>query len=154
MAKEIERKFLVDESKWEKTTGGFYCRQGYLMISENLIVRIRIYNSEAYLTVKGKDTDIQRNEYEYRIPLEDAEEILNQYCVKPVIEKTRYIEIISGKKWEIDVFHGENEGLIIAEIELSSPDEKFEAPEWLGKEVTGILKYNNASLVRNPFKKW
>ena len=130
--------------------------QGYIPIAKETrtAVRVRVKGTEAYLTIKGKNTGAVRAEYEYSIPLEDAEEILAKLCQKPFIEKTRYEIQIDAHVWEVDVFFGENEGLIVAEIELGKEDEKFALPDWVLEEVTGDNRYYNSNLVLNPFKNW
>jgi len=155
MAIEIERKFLVDMLSWEqlnKPEGKIY-RQGYLLSEVNKSVRIRASNEEAFITIKGKTEGAIRPEYEYSIPLNEALELLNDLCDHE-ISKTRYEIIFDNKKWEVDVFHGVNEGLIVAEIELKDEHEIFSKPDWVTREVTGDAKYYNASLALNPFRNW
>jgi CYTH domain-containing protein len=155
MALEIERKYLVDHKKWnelEKPAGKFY-RQGYLSTDENKTVRIRVSDAEAYLTIKGKSTGATRSEFEYEIPLTDAEQMLNTLS-ESELSKTRYKINYQGKLWEVDVFHNANEGLIVAEIELNSEDEKFDLPDWVLQEVTDDPKYYNSNLTLIPFKTW
>ncbi|MCH8013090.1 MAG: CYTH domain-containing protein [Candidatus Marinimicrobia bacterium] len=154
MGKEIERKFLVKESNWQKSSKGLLIQQGYIVIRKEKVVRIRIMNDKGYLTIKGTTTGATRNEYEYEIPLEDASQMLNNLCEKPILEKHRYKINHDGMTWEIDIFHRENEGLIVAEIELEYEDQEFEKPDWVNMEVTDDLKYFNANLVKNPFNKW
>ncbi|MCH8068013.1 MAG: CYTH domain-containing protein [Candidatus Marinimicrobia bacterium] len=154
MGKEIERKFLVKESNWQKSSKGLLIQQGYIVIRKEKVVRIRIMNDKGYLTIKGTTTGATRNEYEYEIPLEDARQMLNNLCEKPILEKHRYKINQEGMTWEIDIFHGENEGLIVAEIELEYEDQEFEKPDWVDMEVTDDPKYFNSNLVKNPFKKW
>ncbi|MCH7732009.1 MAG: CYTH domain-containing protein [Candidatus Marinimicrobia bacterium] len=154
MGKEIERKFLVKESNWQKSSKGSLIQQGYIVIRKEKVVRIRIMNDKGYLTIKGTTTGATRNEYEYEIPLEDARQMLNNLCEKPILEKHRYKINQGGMTWEIDIFHGDNEGLIVAEIELEYEDQEFEKPDWVDMEVTDDPKYFNSNLVKNPFKKW
>jgi len=156
MPEEIERKFLVDVDKLFLPENGERIMQGYIPIAKETrtAVRVRVKGTEAYLTIKGKNTGAVRAEYEYSIPLEDAEEILAKLCQKPFIEKTRYEIQIDAHVWEVDVFFGENEGLIVAEIELGKEDEKFALPDWVLEEVTGDNRYYNSNLVLNPFKNW
>lgn len=153
---EIERKFLVlsDDFKIVTTTKNRIV-QGYLNSDPERTVRIRIKGEKGYLTIKGKgnESGTTRLEWEKEIALNDAEQLL-PLCEKGIIDKIRY-EVPLGKHvYEIDVFSGDNEGLIVAEIELSSEDETFEKPNWLGKEVTGDKKYYNAYLSHHPFKTW
>lgn len=154
MGKEIERKFLVKESNWQKSSKGSLIQQGYIVIRKEKVVRIRIMNDKGYLSIKGTTTGATRNEYEYEIPLEDARQMLNNLCEKPILEKHRYKINQGGMTWEIDIFHGDNEGLIVAEIELEYEDQEFEKPDWVDMEVTDDPKYFNSNLVKNPFKKW
>ncbi|MFI5230406.1 MAG: CYTH domain-containing protein [Gemmatimonadales bacterium] len=158
MAREIERKFLVRRDRWRPNgtagTGGTRYRQGYLSTDPARVVRVRTAGDAAFLTVKGTTVGTSRAEYEYRIPLEDADEMLDQLCLHPLIEKTRYREAFGGRPWEIDVFEGTNDGLVVAEIELSSAQSQFEEPPWLGAEVSGDPRYFNSNLVRAPFTSW
>jgi len=154
MGKEIERKFLVKESNWQKSSKGLLIQQGYIVIRKEKVVRIRIMNDTGYLTIKGPTTGATRNEYEYEIPMKDARQMLNNLCEKPILEKHRYKLNHGGMNWEIDIFHRDNEGLIVAEIELEYEDQKFEKPDWVDMEVTDDPKYFNSNLVKNPFNKW
>ncbi|MGZ5198025.1 MAG: CYTH domain-containing protein [Kaistella sp.] len=155
MAIEIERKFLVDHAKWEalsKPQGTLY-RQGYISTDPEKTIRVRLAGKKAHLTIKGLSWGIARKEFEYEIPEADAKELLENFTTSE-ISKTRYeIEFVK-KIWEVDVFHGENEGLIVAEIELENEHEKFELPPWVAKEVTSEEKYYNSHLSSRPFKKW
>ena len=153
MGIEIERKFLVDPKVWKPEDGGVSYRQGYLSSVEQRVVRVRIAGSKAFLTVKGISEKRQSTEFEYPISRNDAEIILDRRRERPLVEKTRYRQRIGDKVWEIDVFHSENDGLIIAEIELSL-SETFEHPPWLGREVSFDPRYFNSNLSRNPFKNW
>ncbi|BEU86925.1 CYTH domain-containing protein [Selenomonas sp. TAMA-11512] len=152
MAKEIERKFLV-KSHWRPETEGLRIVQGYLSTADSPVVRVRIYGDKGYLTVKGKTEGISRSEYEYEIPLRDAEEML-RLCPEPPVEKIRHRIPLDGHTFEVDVFHGANEGLVLAEVELSSPDEPFTRPDWIGKEVSADSHYYNSNLAKHPFTKW
>jgi len=154
MGIEIEKKFLVTGNEWKSLAAGIVYRQGYLKSGHGCTVRIRIAGEKGYLTIKGVFAGGGRPEYEYEIPLLDAEEILDTLCDKPLIEKKRYRIPFAEHIWEVDEFSGENDGLVIAEIELKRVDEDFKKPEWIGEEVTGIPRYYNASLVNYPFKKW
>ncbi|MCK6461688.1 MAG: CYTH domain-containing protein [Planctomycetes bacterium] len=151
MANEIERKFLVRGDTWRPGPEGILQRQGYLSV-EDPTVRVRIEGPRATLTVKGAQKGLTRPEFEYGIPLADAEEML-LLCAFAV-EKTRYVREFGGRRWEIDVFHGANEGLVIAELELAREDESFALPLWLGAEVSRDPRYRVSSLARNPFGKW
>lgn len=155
MPKEIERKFLTTSIDYRTSAKGEAYKQGYICRQADKIVRIRVAGSHAYVTIKGKlHNATTRNEYEYEIPVEHAEEMLSELCEKPLIEKTRY-KVCWGKDvWEIDEFHGENEGLVVAELEIPSEDYRFSLPPWIGKEVTDDPKYINANLVTNPYKSW
>ncbi len=153
MARETERKFLVDKRKWNASSQGIRIAQGYLCTVPDRIVRVRRKGGHGYLTVKGKNEGISREEFEYEIPVRDADAML-RFCEQPIIEKVRYMEMIGGKAWEVDVFEGENEGLVIAEIELGSEEESFELPVWAGREVSQDTRFSNASLVQNPYRNW
>ncbi len=133
---------------------GVYFKQGYIQGRERAAVRCRIMNGKGLLTFKGESKGISHSEFEYEIPLDDAEAILDQFCEKPFIEKTRYEIGHSGLVWEVDVFHGENEGLVLAEVELEREDQKVELPPWVGEEVSHDGRYYNASLAVNPYKNW
>ena len=153
MPMEIERKFLVKKEKWQPKDNGTTVRQGYLPQKGELLVRIRRQNDKAYLTLKGRTEGVSRPEYEYEIPAAEADELL-AFCERPLIEKTRYVEMLDGHTWEIDKFFGENEGLLIAEIELKSEQEAFTRPDWLGEEVSGDVRYYNSNLSKNPYANW
>jgi len=154
MAYEIERKFLVDIEKLPKLENGFIIKQAYMPTSNNTVVRVRIKNTKAFLTIKGENKGLVRSEYEYEIPLEDAEEMISNLCKKPIISKTRYEIKHENHIWEIDIFYEDNKGLIIAEVELESENEKVILPPWVKEEVTEEDKYYNSNLIRNPFLKW
>lgn len=153
MAKEIERKFLIDVEKWGKKGAPVEMIQAYLVILPDKIVRIRIAGEKAFLTIKGNSTGITRDEFEYPIPVDDAGELLKM-CDDYRVEKTRYNQHINGKKWEIDVFHGANDGLIVAEIELNSETEDLELPDWILSEVSDDERYFNFNLAVKPFSTW
>ena len=153
MAQEIERKFLVVGEDWLKGAKGELYIQGYLSTTSGKTVRVRVANNRGWLTIKGKTQGITRPEYEYEVPLKDATEML-EMCEQPIIEKIRYKVEYAGKIWEVDVFGKENSGLVVAEIELKSEDEKFKTPSWVGKEVSGEKKYSNSSLTKEPYKSW
>lgn len=155
MGQEIERKFLVDHEKWKqliKPKGELY-RQGYLTTEPNKTIRVRQTNEKGFLTIKGITTGAIRPEYEYEIPINDAKELLDNFSIAE-LSKIRYKINFDNKTWEIDEFLGDNEGLIIAEIELITEDEKFNIPEWINIEVTEQLKYYNSNLTVNPYKLW
>jgi len=155
MAVEIERKFLVKDDGWRKhVSASFDFRQGYLHSNPSLAVRVRRSANEAFLTIKGAPDGISRREFEYAIPVADAEDMLDHLCRKPIIEKRRHIVEFAGHTWEIDVFFGANAGLVVAEIELSHPDERFERPDWLGAEVSHDPRYYNAALNEHPYSEW
>lgn len=154
MAKEIERKFLVDLSAIKLPREGKIIQQGYIQTASNTAVRVRRYGEQAFLTIKGENRGASRSEFEYEIPVGDAEDMLNELCMKPFIAKVRY-EIQVGKhSWELDIFSGENTGLCIAEIELTSEQEDFAIPPWVQSEVTGDSRYYNSNLVKHPFMSW
>lgn len=155
MAKEIERKFLIKNDNWrEFADQGCYLSQGYLNDAVQSSVRVRVSGDKAYLNIKSATLGVSRSEYEYAIPREDALEMLSTLCHKPLIEKTRYHVMHDDHTWEVDVFHGDNDGLIVAEIELSHEDENFVLPEWAGEEVSHDARYYNVCLVKHPFKDW
>jgi len=142
---EIERKFLVISNEYQNTES-VRIRQGYVCSSDNRVVRVRTKGDHGYLTLKNATIGFARNEYEYEIPLADAIEMLDTLCRKPIIDKTRYLYKHAGHLWEIDEFHGRNEGLVVAEIELEKVDETFEKPDFIGEEVTGNPRYYNSNL--------
>lgn len=154
MAKEIERKFLIDLKKIDKLENGYNIKQGYIKTEDKTVVRIRINDKEAFLTIKGANIGATRLEYEYPIPISDAKDILRNLCKKPIIDKTRYEIKYDNHIWEIDIFHQENDGLAIAEVELTNENEAIELPNWIIKEVTNEYKYCNSNLLENPFSKW
>ncbi|MGB1890865.1 MAG: CYTH domain-containing protein [Candidatus Latescibacterota bacterium] len=154
MAQEIERKFLVADPSFLKPLTGSQIKQGYIAGKERSAARIRIRDSGAFLTLKSETRGITRSEFEYEIPLADAEEMLETLCAPPHIEKTRYVVEWKGHTWEVDVFHGGNEGLIVAEIELATADQAFEKPPWLGREVSQDARYFNSNLAHCPYGNW
>lgn len=153
MPLEIERKFLVDTAKWNPSVQGKRLVQAYLSIEPNPTVRIRIAGEKAFVTIKGRTKSISRPEFEYEIPEADAQEMMKLAISNPV-EKTRYKVMHEGFLWEVDVFSGRNEGLVLAEIELESEDQMFPCPEWLLNEVSGDRKYYNSYLSEHPFQEW
>ena len=152
MGVEIERKFLVKEG-WRPTGESVRMRQGYLPGTGPMTVRIRTEDRRAVLTLKGRTKGITRSEYEYEIPMQDAEELLMR-CQKKVVEKTRYFVSVGDYTWEVDVFEGANEGLVVAELELSDENEVFDRPDWLGEEVSMDGRYYNVNLAEHPFSEW
>ncbi|MCK8515693.1 CYTH domain-containing protein [Methylonatrum kenyense] len=155
MAIEIERKFLVRNDAWrDQARPGQPMRQGYIGTMDKASVRVRQTTDRAWLNIKGATLGVQRREYEYPIPAADAEEILTELCSGALIEKTRFEVPFAGHLWEIDVFEGANAGLVVAEIELSSPDQPFQRPDWLGEEVSDDPRYYNACLVEHPWREW
>ncbi|KQN28565.1 adenylate cyclase [Pedobacter sp. Leaf41] len=155
MGREIERKFLIKESEWAKLDkpGGKHLRQGYLVSDPNKTIRVRTTDDNAWITIKGISVGASRLEYEYQIPLGEGLELLDNFA-EAELEKLRYEIHHQDKLWEVDVFLGDNNGLIVAEIELDSEDEKFELPEWVAEEVTQEKKYYNSNLTKHPFKLW
>lgn len=154
MGKEIERKFLVKNQDFKKFGRGTFIKQGFLSSAKERVVRIRITGHQAFLTIKGISKGASRTEFEYEIPLEDAEFMMSDLCEKPIIEKFRYRIKAANVVWEVDEFKGLNEGLIVAEIELKSEDQVFDHPEWVGIEVTDDPRYFNSNLIRNPYSTW
>ncbi|MCU0369846.1 MAG: CYTH domain-containing protein [Bacteroidales bacterium] len=154
MPQEIERKFLVRSDEFKSLAKGEYIHQGFLSTVKERVVRVRIKGEEAWITVKGISKGASRAEFEYEIPFEDARFLLNHICEQPTISKHRYAVLFEGFTWEVDEFHGENEGLVVAEIELPAEDTPFDLPPWAGEEVTTDTRYFNASLVKNPYKNW
>jgi len=152
MPLEIERKFLVTGYAWRSADGVLY-RQGYLNRDKQRTVRVRIAGQQAFLTIKGVSTGATRVEFEYGIPVGEAAQLL-ALCDGPLIEKTRH-RITAGRHvWEVDEFHGDNAGLVVAEIELGSEDEAFEQPDWVAAEVTEDARYYNSNLAVKPFREW
>lgn len=154
MGLEIEKKFLPASDGWRGLAPGEQIKQGYISVSQECAVRVRIKGTRAWLGIKGKTEGATRMEFEYPIPVEDAHDMLHNLALRPIIEKTRYLVPFKGFVWEIDEFEGENKGLIVAEIELESEDQAFEKPDWIGEEVTADPRYYNANLVRCPFAEW
>lgn len=154
MATEIERKFLINQELWRPPPQGLKYRQGYIDTKNNTTVRVRVVGMQGFLTLKTKTVGYSRDEYEYLIPVDDAEAMLNTMCDQPLIEKTRYQLNYQGFLWEVDQFWGDNEGLILAEIELQEEGQFFELPPWVGVEVTADSRYYNSNLARNPFQSW
>lgn len=165
MGKEIEHKYLVTSSAFKALAQPVYYRQGYIPTLNGMTVRVRIAGTQGYLTFKDHAVGITRHEFEYPIPAAEAEQLLTLMCDKPQIEKQRYVIPIDGGQlpdgtpvtglhWEVDVFMGDNEGLVVAEIEVPTEDTQFPLPDWIGQEVTGDRRYYNNSLCKHPFKAW
>ncbi len=154
MGTEIERKFLVTDDSWRGQGTATPFRQGYLSTVKERTVRVRAAGDEGTLTIKGITVGASRTEFEYPIPVEDAHVMLDELCEQPIIEKTRHVVDVDGTTWEIDEFAGVNEGLVVAEVELDSPDEQFTSPDWLGDEVTDDPRYFNANLIAHPYSEW
>jgi adenylate cyclase len=152
---EIERKFLVRDESWrDAADGGTRYRQGYLVGSKAASVRVRIEGAEGRLNIKSATLGVRRDEYEYPVPLADAERMLDTLCEKPLIEKTRYHVNHAGRLWEVDVFDGDNAGLVVAEVELPDEQAPLTLPPWAGQEVSDDPRYYNVCLVKHPFKQW
>lgn len=155
MATEIERKFLVTNDGWRTAAdAGTAYRQGYLVGAKQASVRVRIEGSAARLNIKSATLGVTRQEYEYAIPLADAAAMLDSLCEKPLIEKTRHHVHFGGRLWEVDVFAGDNAGLVVAEVELEAEDAPLEVPPWAGREVSHEPRYYNVCLVKHPYKNW
>lgn len=155
MGIEIERKFLLLNDSWQDDVyDSVRIVQGYLANTERASIRVRVHGDKANLNVKSMVIGISRSEFEYPIPINDAEDMLKNLCKHPKIEKTRHYIKQDAHTWEIDVFEGDNRGLTIAEMELTKIEEEFKRPAWLGKEVSGDERYYNISLVQHPFKNW
>ena len=150
---EIERKFLVNKEKWKPGEEVIEIKQGYLSVDPLRVVRVRTAGNDAFITIKGKAKGIVRTELEYSIPKPEAD-VLLKMCLDIPIEKKRFIENVGNRMWEIDVFEGENKGLVLAEIELSDENESFELPDWAEEEVSHDRRYFNSWLSKNPFSKW
>ena len=154
MAKEIERKFLLKNDNWKSQfTSRKVIKQGYLSTQKERTVRVRVLGEKGFLTIKGETVGMTRLEFEYEIPVQEANELL-RLCEKPLIEKERFVVSIGKLNWEIDIFEGDNEGLKIAEVELENENQNVEIPDWVGEEVTFDNRYFNSNLVKSPFKDW
>ena len=150
---EIERKFLIKDKKQIPKGNTTKIKQGYLSVDQERVVRVRIRDEKGYLTIKGKANGIERTELEYEIPKNDAEVLLKMSLDVP-IEKTRTVIQVDGLHWEVDIFEGENKGLVLAEVELTDKNQKFDLPDWIGEEVSLDNRYYNSWLSKNPFSKW
>ncbi len=155
MGIEIERKFLIINDSWRSLGLGKVYKQGYIATVDKMTtIRVRIIGEEAYLTIKSKTEGISRNEFEYPIPLEDAQMMLDTLCDRPLIEKIRYKINYDNLLWEVDEFQGENQGLIIAEVELENESQTINIPDWVGKEVSHDPRYYNVNLAKHPYQTW
>ncbi|MGI6657676.1 MAG: CYTH domain-containing protein [Desulfobulbus sp.] len=154
MGTEIEHKFLLANDNWRGLAPGVDYRQGYLCATPERTVRVRIAGDQGFLTIKGPDSGLSRAEYEYPIPHADALALLDTLCPRPQIEKKRHTIHHDGFIWEVDEFFGENQGLVVAEIELEYEGQKFSRPDWVGEEVSGDSRYANAALCLHPYSRW
>ena len=154
MGVEIERKFLLAGDAWRTLGEPVLLRQGYLSSNPERTVRVRVEGEQGSMTIKGKSVGATRAEWEYPIPLPDANELLERLCEQPIIEKYRRRIAIGKHTWEVDEFLGANQGLVVAEIELDAEDQQFDKPDWIGAEVTDDRRYFNSSLIRHPFCNW
>lgn len=154
MGVEIERKFLLAGDAWRSLGEPVLLRQGYLSSQPGRVVRVRTEGGKGTLTIKGESRGATRGEWEYAIPLDEANELLDRLCERPLIEKYRRRIAHAGLVWEVDEFLGENEGLMFAEVELQSEDQAFDKPEWIGAEVTSDPRYFNSNLIRHPYREW
>lgn len=155
MAIEIERKFLVAGKGWRQAVSvSRPMRQGYLDGGDNCSIRVRVDGERALLNIKSAEAGASRMEFEYPIPLTDAQQMLERLCVGQLVEKTRHYVLHQGHTWEVDEFHGTNDGLVVAELELESENALFEIPGWLGQEVTDDLRYYNNQLAQTPYSQW
>ena len=154
MAIEIERKFLVKDKPFSIAKRSLKINQGYIINEKSKVIRVREKGDDYFLTIKGNNIGISRLEYDFPISKDDAKELIFHFCKTTLIEKTRHYIKYKGHTWEVDEFHGKNNGLIVAEIELESEDEKFEIPDWVGEEVTQDDRYYNMNLAIHPFTSW
>ncbi|MBC8207189.1 MAG: CYTH domain-containing protein [Kiritimatiellales bacterium] len=156
MKMEIERKFRVVGDEWRVIAdAGLRCEQGYILSGpDQITVRVRRIGDKGFLTLKGVAEGISRPELEYEVPVAEAEYMLENFCADQIVSKTRFLVGIGGFTWEIDEFLGQNQGLVLAEIELESEDQVFPVPDWLGEDVSFDFRYTNASLAAHPFAEW
>lgn len=154
MAIEIEKKFLIKRIPTDQIIRSESIKQGYIVSDKKKVIRVREKGDDYYITIKGNKIGISRFEFEYKIPRSDAIELFENFCEIGLIEKTRHYVQYCGHTWEIDEFHAENQGLIVAEIELNSEDEEFNIPSWVSEEVTSESKYYNMNLTIEPYKNW
>lgn len=151
---EIERRFLVRHAGWRGLGPGTPFRQGFLSTAKERVVRVRIADNQATLTIKGLTQGFSKHEFNYPIPMDHAQLMLDQLCERPLIEKTRYRIEANGLTWEVDEFAGDNQGLILAEVELEREDQEVPLPDWVGEEVSHDPRYFNSSLVQHPYNRW
>ena len=151
---EIERKFLVETIPSHQISRSMIVKQGYIVNDDRQVVRVRSMDNDHFLTIKSNTRGLSRLEFEYQIPKDDALDMLKYFCGPRIIEKPRHYIKTRNHTWEVDEFHGRNEGLIVAEIELESEDEQFDIPEWGGKEVSDDPRYYNINLMANPYENW
>ena len=154
MGVEIERKFLLAGDGWRALGQPVLLRQGYLSSDPERVVRVRVEGDHACITIKGRSSGATRGEWEYPIPLADANELLERLCQQPIVEKYRSKIEFAGNVWEVDEFVGVNQGLVLAEIELQAEDQAFDKPDWIGADVTDDKRYYNSNLVRHPYSSW
>ncbi len=154
MGLEIEKKFLVKDNSWKALAEGVLYQQGYLSTEKERTVRVRVIGEQGYLTIKGKSIGATRLEFEYEIPVIDAQEMLTKLCGNSVLEKYRYKIPFDGMIWEVDEFLGKNKGLIVAEVEMENEEQIFKLPSWIGEEVTHKTEYFNSRLTQKPFSEW
>lgn len=154
MPVEIERKFLVKNNDYKIHAKPILFKQGYLSLESGRTVRVRTYDERGFITIKGKANSFTREEFEYEIPAGEADMMLDNLCIRPLIEKIRHFVVFEGNEWVIDEFLGENQGLVVAEIELKSEEQFFIKPDWLGDEVTLDRRYGNSHLVSKPYSQW
>lgn len=155
MATEIERKFLVISDDWRAAAKpGVRFRQGYLSGTGKASVRVRVEGQKANLNIKSATLGVRRSEFEYAIPVDEANQMLDELCTGGIVEKTRFLVPVGEHTWEVDVFEGANAGLIVAEIELEHEDETFEKPAWAGAEVSDDPRYYNVYLAEHPYTTW
>jgi adenylate cyclase len=154
MGTEIERKFLLKSDAWRSQSVGKLYRQGYVFKSTDVTVRIRIVETQGYITLKGKAEQYARPEFEYEIPVDDAQVMLELWCHPRIVEKIRYQVPFGNLVWEVDEFQGFNQGLVLAEVELASNSQAFELPDWIGQEVSDQARYYNSSLAVYPYTQW
>lgn len=154
MNQEIERKFLLRNEGWRGLGQGVVVRQGYLSADPDRVVRVRIAGDVALLTIKSRMVGLTRGEWEYSLPLAEAQTLLGSVCIRPIIDKVRYRIDYAGMAWEVDEFFGDNAGLVVAEIELAVEDQAFDRPDWIGDEVSDDARYFNANLLKHPYCNW
>ena len=154
MSQEIERKFLLRDERWRALGQGVTMRQGYLSTDPDRVVRVRIAGDAAFLTIKSRMVGVTRGEWEYPLPLAEAQTLLASLCLQPIIDKLRYRIVHAGMVWEVDEFFGDNAGLVVAEIELAAEDQAFDKPDWIAAEVTDDARYFNSNLLKHPYRKW